>query len=119
MLSESQVVELAGVSFTFHTSRTSCTPLGDRLKRQRTCAAASMPLEDASMRFQAGGAGAGGGAAGAGADAGAGARADAGAGGGVGGASSPLGGSICASFSGSGFAAADAVAATAFFCLRI
>ena len=79
MLSESQVVELAGVSFTFHTSRTSCTPLADRLKRQRTCAAASMPLEDASKRFQAGGADAG---AGAEADA----RASAGAGAGAPGA---------------------------------
>ena len=58
-----------------HVTRRSCEPLGDRLKRQRTCAAASMPLEDASMRFQAGGAGGAGGA-----DAGAGAEADAGAG---------------------------------------
>ena len=57
-----------------HVTRRSCEPLGDRLKRQRTCAAASMPLEDASMRFQAGGAGGAGGA-----DAGAGAEADAGA----------------------------------------
>ena len=66
-----------------HSARRSCEPLGDRLKRQRICAAASMPLEDACMLFQAGGAGAGGGAAGAGADAGAGARADAGAGAGA------------------------------------
>jgi hypothetical protein len=104
VLSESQVVELAGVSFTFHTSRTSCTPLADRLKRQRTCAAASMPLEDASMRFQAGGADAG---AGAEADAGAGADVDAAAGAGAGaGAGAPGAGAGAA-------AAADAAEAAA------
>jgi hypothetical protein len=63
-LSESQVVELGvppnlksvtqdltRVSITFHNTRSSCTPLGDRQKRQRTAVAASMPLEDASMRL--------------------------------------------------------------------
>jgi hypothetical protein len=45
--------DAARVSFTFLTCRTSCTPLGDRTKRQRT-GAASMPLRDAGMRFQAG-----------------------------------------------------------------
>ena len=92
-----------------HVTRRSCEPLGDRLKRQRTCAAASMPLEDASMRFQAGGADAG---AGAEADAGAGAGADGGADAGAGAAAGADVDAAAGPGAGAG-AGADAAAAAA------